>query len=263
MKFASENELNAIVSAAEKLWLFLDYDGTLVEFTRTPDIIKPDPKVVDLIKRLALKSRIRVAIVSGRRLRDLQTLLPVQGIFIAGTYGVEVQTPDGERIQREDYALVRPYLERLKPQWAEIVNGHKGYYLEDKGWSLALHARFAPEKEAIRVISKIQQSLDQDLITDEYRLIKQNKFLEVSSAKAHKGNAVTFLLNSFPMQGAQLVYVGDDNNDADAFQTIHANGGIAISVAQYFGYIRSTGGDYVLKSPKAVRKWLENLDKWF
>jgi trehalose 6-phosphate phosphatase len=263
LKFASENELNAWVSVAERLWLFLDYDGTLVEFTRTPDIIKPDPKVIDLIKRLAAKSRIRLAIVSGRRLRDLQTLLPVQGIFIAGTYGIELQTPEGERIQREDYALVRPYLERLKPHWEEIVDGHKGYYLEDKGWSLALHARFAPEKDATRVISTIQQSLDQDLITDEYRLIKQKKFLEVSSAKAHKGKTVSFLLNSFPLPEARLVYIGDDTNDAEAFQTIHASDGIAISVAQYFGYIRSTGGDYVLKSPKAVRRWLENLVKWF
>jgi trehalose 6-phosphate phosphatase len=263
LKFASENELNAWVSAAERIWLFLDYDGTLVEFTRSPDIIKPNPKVIDLIKRLAVKNRIRLAIISGRRIRDLQALLPLQGIFIAGTYGIEVLTPEGERIQRDDYALVRPYLELLKPQWEEIIDGHKGFYLEDKGWSLALHARFAPEKDATRVISTIQQSLDQDLITDSYRLIKQKKFLEVTSAKAHKGKAVTFLLNSFPLQEAGQVYIGDDNNDAEAFQTIHANGGIAISVAQYFGYIRSTGGDYVLKSPKAVRKWLENVDKWF
>jgi trehalose 6-phosphate phosphatase len=263
LKFASENELNTWVSAAERIWLFLDYDGTLVEFTRSPDIIKPNLKVIDLIKRLAAKNRIRLAIISGRRLRDLQALLPVQGIFLAGTYGIEILTPEGERIQRDDYAVVRPYLELLKPQWEEVIDGHKGYYLEDKGWSLALHARFAPEKEATRVISTIQQGLDQDLITDEYRLIKQKKFLEVSSTKANKGKAVTFLLNSFPLQEASLVYIGDDNNDAEAFQTIHANGGISISVAQYFGYVRSSGGDYILKSPKAVRKWLENVDMWF
>lgn len=263
MRFASENELNEWVSAAERLWLFLDYDGTLVEFARTPDIISPDPKIIDLIKRLASLSRVSVAIVSGRRLRDIQTLLPVPGIYMAGTYGIELQAPDGERIQRADYALIRPYLDRLKPHWEEIIDGHKDFFLEDKGWALALHARFAPEKEATRVISTIQQTLDQELITDEYRIIKHNKFLEVSSAIAHKGKAVSFLLNSFPLSGARLVYIGDDDNDAEAFETIHSFGGVAISVAQYFGYIRSTGGDYVLKSPKAVRKWLENLTRWF
>jgi len=263
VRFSSENELNQWVTEAERLWLFLDYDGTLVEFTRTPDIISPDLKVIELIKRLANLSRIRLAIVSGRRLRDIQTLIPVQGIYLAGTYGIEVQTPEGERIQRGDYSLIRPYLDRLKPHWEEILDGRKGYYLEDKGWSLALHARFAPEKEATRVISNIQQTLNQELITDEFRLIKHKKFLEVSSAIAHKGKTISFLLNSFPFPGARLVYIGDDDNDAEAFETIHSLGGVAISVAQYFGYIRSSGGDYVLKSPKAVRKWLENFTKWF
>ncbi len=263
MKFASEAELNTWVSQAVRLWLFLDYDGTLADFTRTPDILKPDPKLIELIRRLADKNRIRLAIVSGRRLKDLQTLLPVEGIYLAGTYGIEMQTPDGERIQRDDYAVVRPYLERLKPHWEEIIDGRKGFFLEDKGWALAVHARFAPEREAVRVISTLQQTLDQGLITDEYRLIKHNRFMEVSSAKAHKGKTVSFLLNSFPLPEARLVYVGDDDNDSEAFETIHSFGGMAISVKQYFGYIRSTGGDYVLKSPKAVRKWLENLVKWF
>lgn len=263
MKFTSETELNKWVSDAERLWLFLDYDGTLVEFTRTPDVISPEPALIDLIKRLAGISRLRLAIVSGRRLRDIQTLLPVEGIYMAGNYGIEVQTPTGERIQREDYATIRPYLERLKPNWEEIITGRKGFFLEDKGWALALHMRFAAAREATQVTSTIQHTLDQDLITDEYRLIKHKRFIEVSSSIAHKGKTVSFLLNSFPMQGARLVYIGDDDNDAEAFETIHSFGGIAIAVAQYFGYIRSTGGDYVLKSPKAVRKWLENLTHWF
>lgn len=263
MRFSSENELNAWVSEAERVWLFLDYDGTLVEFTRTPDILKPDSSLIGLIKRLAEKKRLRLAIVSGRSLKDILVLLPVDGIYIASTYGIEILTPDGERIQREDYALIRPYLDRLKPHWEEIINGRKGFFLEDKGWALAVHARFAPEKEATRVISKLQQTLDQGLITNEYRLIKHPKFMEVSSAKAHKGKTVSFLLNSFPLPEARLIYIGDDDNDAEAFETIHSFGGVAISVAQYFGYIRSTGGDFVLKSPKAVRKWLENLTRWF
>jgi trehalose 6-phosphate phosphatase len=259
LRFSSEKELDGWVSESEKLWLFLDYDGTLVEFSRSPEIIQPHPKVVALLKRLAQLSRIRLAVVSGRRLSDLQALLPVEGIFLAGTYGVELVTPQGERIQREDYGLVRPYLEQLKPQWQEIIAGRKGYYLEDKGWALALHARFAPEKEATRLISTVQQTLDQEMITGPFRLIKQKKFLEVSTAKANKGTTVSFLLNSFPLANACLLYIGDDANDSEAFETIHASGGLAIAVAQYFGYIRSSGGDYVMKSPKAVRKWLDKL----
>lgn len=263
MRFSSEKELDQWVTEAERLWLFLDYDGTLVEFSRSPEIIQPVPQVIGLVRLLAEKPRLCVAVISGRSLHDLQALLPVEGIFLAGTYGIELITPQGERIQREDYGLIRPYLDRLKPQWQEIIDGRRGYYLEDKGWALALHARFAPEAEAIRLISSVQHTLDQELITDEFRLIKQKKFLEVSTAKAHKGKTVSFLLNSFPLPGARLLYIGDDTNDAEAFETIHANAGVAVSVAQYFGYIRSSGGDYVMKSPKQVRHWLEKLSEWF
>ncbi len=263
MRFAQENDLNQWVSAAQGLWLFLDYDGTLVEFKPSPDILIPDHALNDLLGRIATKNRVRVAIVSGRRLSDLQTLLPVDGIYLAGTYGIEIQTPSGELMHREDYNAIRPYLERLKPRWEEIIDGHKGFYLEDKGWSLAVHARFAPEQEARRAISTVQQTLDQELITDEFRLIKQKKFLELSSAKADKGQAVSYLVDNFPLNQGRLVYIGDDTNDAEAFQTIHSLDGVAIAVKQYFGYVRSTGGDYVLKSPKAVRKWLENITRWF
>jgi trehalose 6-phosphate phosphatase len=263
VKFASELELNRWVQEAERLWVFLDYDGTLDDFTRTPDILKPNAKLIDLIRRLADHKQLRVAIISGRRLSDIQMLLPVDGIFLAGTYGIEIMTPDSVHLQREDYAQVRPYLEQLKSNWEEVIDRRKGFFLEDKGWSLAVHARFAPKKEAMRVISMLQQSLDQSLITDRYRLIKHKRFVEVSSAKAHKGKTVSFLLNGFPMPGARLLYIGDDDNDSEAFETIHSDGGVAVSVEQYFGYVRSAGGDYVLKSPKAVRKWLENLLTWF
>lgn len=263
MRFATEKELDQWVSDADRLWLFLDYDGTLVEFARSPETVQPVPQVIALVRRLAEKDRLRVAVVSGRSLHDIQVLLPVEGIYLAGTYGIELVTPQGERIQREDYGLIRPYLERLKPQWEEIIAGRKGYYLEDKGWALALHARFAPEKEATRLISTIQQTLSQELITDEFRLIKQRKFLEVSSAMAHKGRAVAFLLNSYPLPGSRLLYIGDDTNDAEAFETIHDKDGVAVAVKQYFGYVRSSGGDYIMKSPKAVRKWLEKLSGWF
>ena len=263
MRFTSEKELDQWVTEAERLWLFVDYDGTLVEFKHSPEDTQPFAPVVGLFKLLVEKNRVRVAVVSGRSLHDFQSLLPVEGIFIAGTYGIELLTPNGERIQREDYGSIRPYLERLKPQWEEIIAGRRGYYLEDKGWALALHARFAPEAEATHLISTIQQTLDQDLITGEFRLIKQKKFLEVSTAKANKGRTVTYLLNSFPLPGARLLYIGDDTNDSEAFETIHANGGVAVTVKQYFGYIRSSGADYVMKSPKEVRKWLEKLCGWF
>jgi trehalose 6-phosphate phosphatase len=263
LRFSSENELNQWVRVAERLWLFLDYDGTLEDFTRTPKLLKPDSKLIDLIGRLALKSRIRLVILTGRRLQDIQTLLPVDGIFIAATYGIEVVTPQGEKIQRADFTCLRPFLDQLKPVWQEIIDRHKDFYLEDKGWALALHARFASKKETTSVFSTIKQTLDRGLMKDDYQLNMDQKFLEISPTKANKAKTVAFLLSSFPFPDASVLYVGDDANDAEAFKIVHSSGGAAIAVAHHFGHIRANGGDYVLKSPKATRIWLENLVGWF
>jgi trehalose-phosphatase len=164
LSFKSEDELNQRVLEAERLWLFLDYDGTLKEFTRTPDILKPDPELIGLLSRLAHKEKIQLAIITGRRLHDILTLLPIEGIFIAATYGLELLTPEGENIPREDYAAIRPYLEQLKPQWQSLINGHKGFFLEDKGWALALHGRFASASEADRILSTAESLVNPDLL---------------------------------------------------------------------------------------------------
>ena len=78
---------------AERLQLFLDYDGTLAEFAPTPDDILPDPEVIEILTGLRDHPDIWVAVVSGRRLDHIRALLPIPGILLTGTYGIEALTP--------------------------------------------------------------------------------------------------------------------------------------------------------------------------
>ena len=105
------------LAQAGRVWLFLDYDGTLADFAPTPEHVQPDPAVVDLLSRFVDEPRIRMAVVSGRRLSHVRSLLPVPGVLLAGTYGIELQTPEGERIDRLAYETIRPALDALKPRW--------------------------------------------------------------------------------------------------------------------------------------------------
>ena len=75
--------LAARLAQAARLWLFLDYDGTLADFAPTPEHVNPDPEVVDLIGRLQREPGFRVAVVSGRRLSHVQELVPVPGVLLA------------------------------------------------------------------------------------------------------------------------------------------------------------------------------------
>jgi trehalose 6-phosphate phosphatase len=249
-------EIDNRLAHAKRLWLFLDYDGTLAGFAPTPDQVDPDPEVIALLSMLAAQPNFRVAIVSGRCLGHIETLAPVPGIFLAGTYGIELRTPKGERINRVEHETIRPLLEPIKPQWEHLIAGREGFFLEDKDWALALHARFATDEEANQVLTHARSLASQVVSSGPLRLLGGHKFLEIGPRLANKGETVGYLLDRYDWEGALPLYIGDDDKDEEAFQVIKERSGIAIVVAQM---PRSTAADGRLPSPQAVRHWLGTL----
>jgi len=259
MSTCGQEEILAPLREAERLWLFLDYDGTLADFAPTPEHVQANPEVVSLLTRLVRVPRFRVAVVSGRRLSHVRRLVPVDGILLAGTYGVEVRMPDGKSIERVAYDAIRPTLEALKPQWQALISGHDGFFLEDKGWALALHARFAEETAARQVLEAAGHAAQQAVERTDpelFRLLGGHRFLEIGPRLAHKGRTVTYLLDHYPWPGSVPLYLGDDDKDEEAFGAIKARGGIAILVS---AAARETAADCRLESPQAARRWLEEL----
>ncbi len=259
MKFSSEAGLTQWALGAASLRLFLDYDGTLAGFAPTPEQVEPHPEVVRLLERLAKKENITTAVISGRRLDDLRILLPVPGLYLGGTYGIELLTPAGETIYRADYAALRPALEKLKRGWETILAGRSGFFLEDKGWALALHARFAADEEAAEALALARRALDPAALAGQFRILGGHKFLEVAPLLASKRETVLYLLGRFPTPGARCLYIGDDDKDEEAFPMIHAHGGAAVKVAQPAQPAGSTEADYVFESPQKTIEWLEGV----
>lgn len=243
------------LAATKRVRLFLDYDGTLADFALTPEHIDPDAQVIDLLTRLASQPRFRIAVVSGRRLSHVEKLVPVDGVVLAGTYGVELRLPDGEQVNRVAYESVRPPLEAVKPRWAALIEGHEGFFLEDKGWALALHARFAEEHDA-DVVLAAARSIADEAPSDLFRVVGGHRFLEIGPQLAHKGRTVEYLLTRYPWLGALPVYLGDDDKDEEAFGVIRDFAGIAILVGSK---PRETQADGRLASPQAACSWLEGL----
>jgi trehalose 6-phosphate phosphatase len=259
MKFESKTELTRWALEAQQLWLFLDYDGTLADFAPTPDYIFPNAEMIRLLEQLAHKPDVRITILSGRRLEHVRSLVPVSGIFLAGTYGIELLTPAGEATQRVDYDVIRPALEAIKPEWARIIEGREGFFLEDKGWALALHARLANDGEAEQVITRAMQSVGAELLENHFRILGGHKFLEIAPQAASKKETVAYLLEQYPLPDARLIYIGDDDKDEEAFPLIHAHHGVAIKVLQPSQAGQPTEADFFFDSPAETWQWLETL----
>ncbi len=259
MKFRNQLALTKWAQDAPRLWLFLDYDGTLAEFAQSPDDVVPSPRVVAIIERLARKPDVRVTLLSGRRLQDIRRLIPVPGIFCAGTYGIEMLTPSGELVHRAEYGKIRPRLEIIKPQWESLIQGRAGFFLEDKGWALALHARFAQDLEADQVIERADAVVRKDSPLDHLKISRGHKFLEIAPALANKKETVNYLIGRYPLADAHLLYIGDDEMDEEAFSAIHAHGGAAIRIIRPLHPVPSTAADFRFTSPADLLRWLEKI----
>jgi len=247
------------LASASALRLYLDYDGTLADFAPTPDDVLPDPEIADLICRLAQAPRTEVAIISGRRLSHIEALVPVAGILLAGTYGIELRWPSGATSYRVDWSAIRPVLDELKPRWAALISNQQGFYLEDKNWAMALHARFADDSAAAVALESAQRLAAEAIRTapaGQFRILGGHKFLEIGPAQANKGSTIEFLSDRDPQPDALLVYIGDDDKDEEAFAAILAQNGLAVVVAKED---RPSLAACRVPSPVAVRELLQLL----
>jgi trehalose 6-phosphate phosphatase len=244
------------LAAQEFLYLFLDYDGTLAPFAPTPDTVIPDAELIRLVERLKTAPRVRVAVVSGRRLEHILQLLPISGLIAAGVYGLEIQGPDGEITIRDGLEAFQAYVKRLKPVWEGLLATQAGFYLEDKVWSLAIHARFASPAAAAAVFPLARALAVEHGLPDGMLFLGGDRFLEISPIAADKGLAVMEILRRFPEGGALPVYLGDDDKDELAFQTVRRLGGVSIVVSLEN---RPTSAGYRLTDPSQTRDWLASL----
>jgi len=237
--------------------LFLDYDGTLADFSEHPDIIEPNSEVVDLVERLIGCNNITPTIISGRRLEHIQKLIPFNNIILAGTYGLEIQLPGDKIYYPLDFKKIRPKLEKLQPIWQSLIHGKPDFFLEDKGWTLAIHARYAEDQLAEPVLREAELTARKTLDRALFQVKPGHKFLEVSPKQANKGQCVRYLMNIIQVVGKILIYIGDDDKDEVAFEVVQSSGGFAIRVCS--NVINNPIEDWRLENPKAARRWLGNL----
>jgi trehalose 6-phosphate phosphatase len=242
--------------AGGSLALFLDYDGTLVPIAPTPAEAQPDKALLDLLADLAHASAFDTIILSGRPLSSLQALLPVPGLTLAGTYGVEVQREGKVMVLGVAPDQIRPVIAQVKEAWERVIDKRDGFLLEDKGLAIALHARWADPGEANSVLERAQIAATAALPADHFRILGGDRFLEVAPASAHKGQTVDWLLARSLAPNALPVYFGDDDKDEEAFSVIRRHGGIPIGVGTRFPLTLALEH---IPSPETLRDWLRKL----
>ncbi|MDO8960039.1 MAG: trehalose-phosphatase [Rhodocyclaceae bacterium] len=224
---------------------FLDVDGTLIDIADTPDAVRVDTALLDLIARLYRASDGAVALVSGRALSDLESRLGMLRLPLAGQHGLERRDAAGRLwIHPAPPAAKCAIKEALAPALAR----HPGLLLEDKGLTLALHYRLAPHLAAYahRLMARLAEAAGGGL-----ELQHGKRVVEVKPAGIDKGTAVAEYLDESPFRTRRPVFIGDDLNDEHGFAAVNKMNGISIKVGRGGSCAR-----YRLPNVSAVRNWL-------
>ena len=231
------------------LALFLDVDGTLLDISRRPeDVIVPD----DLRPMLdqawhALGGA--MALVSGRAIRDLDRLFAPLRLPAAGQHGTEIRLEPGGPVRTLPASGVG---QALREAAALLAAAHPGVEIEDKGMTLAVHYRAAPEAGPA-----LGGALSQLVMRagDGLALCRGKMVFELRDARITKASAVEAFLQRPPFAGRLPVFVGDDVTDEDGFEAVERHGGIAMPV----GEARTSERRSTFATPADVREWLATL----
>ncbi|MGH7122461.1 MAG: trehalose-phosphatase [Acetobacteraceae bacterium] len=224
-----------------RLALLLDIDGTLLELAPAPSEVLVPPDLPDLLHDLAARLDGALALISGRRIEEIDALFPGLGIAVAGEHGAALRRAPDRPVERLELPRVPPI---LRAAARELAAAYPGVLLEEKPSGFVLHFRRA--EAAGRALGA---ALDSMIGGSGAGFVVAPAIMawEVRPAGVDKGAAVHALLERAPYAGRIPLFVGDDATDDDAIRAARALGGFGFQVGSTFGTAAS------------VRVWLRSL----
>lgn len=248
MGLVREVKLSPAVDEARRIALFLDLDGTILDIASEPTAVTTPLGLVETLRSLQASLGGAVAVLTGRKIADVDRLLAPLKLPAAGVHGSEIRVePDGDIASRAEAvpAHLRQDVERL-------AESHSGTLFEDKGLSIAVHYRAVPSLEKV-LEDELRRILD--LHASGFVLSHGRRVLELVPEQSTKGTALERMMRLPPFRDRLPVMIGDDMPDETALAAAVGLGGLGLKVrGEHF---RSGSVDF--GGPAEVRGWLHAL----
>jgi trehalose 6-phosphate phosphatase len=227
--------------------LLLDVDGTIVDIAPSPDAVHVHASLHDALSRLITATDGAVALVSGRMISDLEHLFAPLRLAMVGGHGAEMRLlGDAKAVPYAAPELDGELKRRL------LALARDGVRAEDKGLSVALHYRQAPERE-----NALRAAIG-DLCAQPWpapiEILSGKAVIEIKPAGFSKGSGVRELMRRAPFAGRRPIFIGDDTTDETVFAIMPELDGTAFSVGRD---VAGVAGRFA--TPARVRAWLDRI----
>tara|TARA_B100000315_G_scaffold20479_1_gene18110 strand:+ start:1234 stop:2016 length:783 start_codon:yes stop_codon:yes gene_type:complete len=242
---------------AHRVLLLFDYDGTLTPIVDRPSLALLPSETKDLLLRLSRQEKFFVGVISGRSLKDVTAMVGIDGLIYAGNHGLEIRGPGMDFIHPEASRLegsVSQVYSHLQRGLAHLP----GVSVENKGLSLSVHYRLAPDGAAPEVEAAVAAAAGPLEESGQVKVTRGKKVVEVRPAVPwHKGKAISKLQATYS-QASLPVFFGDDITDEDGFAAVQDSGGLAVFVGPERTPTRAL---YRVDSPREVAETLRLMEQ--
>jgi trehalose 6-phosphate phosphatase len=243
----SLREVDSRIRSADRVALFLDFDGTLAPIVPDPAAAQMSEAVRDALRGLVERDSIVTTIISGRAVEDLYVRIRVENLIYSGNHGLEI-FGRGLRFVEPEADKRREQLRRLSELLAGRLRHIPGVIVEEKGLTTSIHYRQVEDD----LVPGIEQAVRASVATAGalFRMSGGHEIFEIVPRTGwHKGAATRWILQKLG-EGFLPVYIGDDNSDEDAFAVL--TDGVTVRV----GGESATCAQYIVPGPAEVYRFL-------
>lgn len=205
---------------ADRRVVFLDYDGTLREFTDAPEDATPTPEILEVLRQLAAREDVETWVVSGRPADLLVDWLGETGVGLIAEHGATVRAPGDTEFRSLSHDLPLGWRDEVRATFEEFTDRLPGSRIEDKPLGLAWHYRQASPEQAAWQARELFRHLEEGMADQPVEVMRGNKVIEVRPAGVSKGRAALRVLRGALEAGTFVLACGDDVTDESMFRDL-------------------------------------------
>ncbi len=246
------SKIRPLFKDASQPGVFLDYDGTLREFTERPEDASPTESVTNLLETLQKAKGCTTVLMSGRDVDTMESWFGRFDFTLVAEHGTWIKTRNSEAWRLSDALLSGEWKKSVRAMLEEYVSRTPGASVEEKSGALVWHYRAAENDLGSWQARELTTQLEEYLANEPVEVMEGARNVEVRQQGINKGTAykeIEAALGPFDFHLA----MGDDTTDEDLFNAL-PRGAHSIQVGDGRGVTR-----YRLSGPSEARAFLRRL----
>ena len=240
VKIMNSETLNHIIQQykkSEKRLILLDYDGTLIPFSKHPALAMPDNRVIDQLTKLTDDYRNTVVIISGRDKTFLEKNFGNINLSLVAEHGAFMKQNGNGWVTLDKEIERKTWKHQVNQILQKYTARCYGSFIEEKETAIVWHYRNAePDFAFVRAKELIEELKEFLFQHKKLQFLEGNKIIEIKKNVFNKGTSANLFLKNGEFDF--ILAIGDDHTDEELFKILPKDAysvkvGLVQSIAKY------------------------------